>query len=357
ISKSLIFSQKGCTPHPAPPTRQKLPLFAFRGSASLSPLLAKNRHSHYCSFAPDFLHHEAGEIKGASHELDFNLDCHDLTSSNLAMTKKIQKNAESSTKSQNLNAESNSQNTHPLAPSAREGGFLCESAHIFEGEQNADSANETKIAESNIKTQNLKMDCHDLTSSNLAMTDLDSSLRTSASRENDKKTQNLKIDCHDSATQNLAMTDNSADSANEIKNAESTLKTQNLKIDCHDFATQNLAMTENDTLDSANRTKIAHSRTKNAHSANQIKITHPRKIHALLGKKFRTEEYFLHIKSAYKIDGQSGGMVLFVAFGAYYAPSNAYFLISENHIEALSDIIPTRANIEAINLLMEHLGD
>ncbi|MGX3010261.1 hypothetical protein ACWIUD_01680 [Helicobacter sp. 23-1044] len=122
ISKSLIFSQKGCTPHPAPPTRQKLPLFAFRGSASLSPLLAKNRHSHYCSFAPDFLHHEAGEIKGASHELDFNLDCHDLTSSNLAMTKKIQKNAESSTESQNLNAESNSQITHPLRhPSAREG--------------------------------------------------------------------------------------------------------------------------------------------------------------------------------------------------------------------------------------------
>ncbi|MGX3011733.1 hypothetical protein ACWIUD_09300 [Helicobacter sp. 23-1044] len=69
--KFISFSQKGCTPHPAPPTRQKLPLFAFRGSASLNPLLAKNRHSHYCSFAPDFLHHEAGEIKGASHGLSF----------------------------------------------------------------------------------------------------------------------------------------------------------------------------------------------------------------------------------------------------------------------------------------------
>ena len=57
------FSQKGCTPHPAPPTRQKLPLFAFRGRASLSPLLAKNRRSHYCSLESDFLHHEAGEFR------------------------------------------------------------------------------------------------------------------------------------------------------------------------------------------------------------------------------------------------------------------------------------------------------
>ncbi|MGX2983302.1 hypothetical protein [Helicobacter sp. 23-1045] len=105
-SKSLIFSQKGCTPLPAPPTRQKLPLFAFRGRASLNPLLAKNRRLHYCNLAPDFLHHEAGEIKGASHESFLD----------------------------SANAESKT--THPLAPSAREGGFL---------------------------------DCHDLTLANLAM--------------------------------------------------------------------------------------------------------------------------------------------------------------------------------------------
>ncbi|MGX2982717.1 hypothetical protein [Helicobacter sp. 23-1045] len=58
-----------------------------------------------------------------------------------------------------------------------------------------------------------------------------------------------------------------ADSANEMKSAESHIKAQNLKIDfslrtshsdqndkmdCHDFATQNLAMTENDAVDSAN---------------------------------------------------------------------------------------------------------
>ncbi|MGX2983656.1 hypothetical protein [Helicobacter sp. 23-1045] len=144
---SLSFSQKGCTPLPAPPTRQKLPLFAFRGRAlAFSASSKKSAGGTTAPFAPDFLHHEAGEIKGASHGLDFNLDCHDLTSSNLAMTEnnaldsafqtknaeshiktrnldsvnKIQ-NAESSAISQNLIAESKIKITHPLAPSAREG--------------------------------------------------------------------------------------------------------------------------------------------------------------------------------------------------------------------------------------------
>ncbi|MGX2983163.1 tRNA (guanosine(46)-N7)-methyltransferase TrmB [Helicobacter sp. 23-1045] len=495
ILKSLSFSQKGCTPRPAPPTRQKLPLFAFRGRAlALSASSKKSAGGTTAPFESDFLHHEAGEIKGASHGLDLIVDgcftafansanCHDLPLANLAMTEKTQnldsanraKITESCTKiaefnaiSQNLIAESNAKITHPLTPSAREGEFLCESTRILEGEQNADSANETKIAES-------------------------TSLRYCEARSAEAIQKNNNIDCHDSATQNLAMTDNSADSANaesnnnlceapktrplrgaknreqgcssatadflleadkrgtppksekaaafwrvggagrgvqpflrektsefnpkngvdsanQAKIAESTLKTQNLNrdssltlfaqndrtMDCHDLTSSNLAMTDN-SADSANHTSNCHtersevsqknkrdsslisfaqndktidchdSATQNlamtgktqkiAHSANQSTITHPHKIHALLGKKFRTEEYFLHIKSAYKIDRQSGGMVLFVVFGAYYAPSNAYFLISENHIEALSDIIPTRANIEAINLLMEHLGD
>ncbi|MGX3010273.1 hypothetical protein ACWIUD_01740 [Helicobacter sp. 23-1044] len=38
--------------------------------------------------------------------------------------------------------------------------------------------------------------------------------------------------------------ENDADSANQIKNAESCTKTQNLTMDCHDFASQNLAMTD-----------------------------------------------------------------------------------------------------------------
>ncbi|MGX3011597.1 MBL fold metallo-hydrolase [Helicobacter sp. 23-1044] len=49
-----------------------------------------------------------------------------------------------------------------------------------------------------------------------------------------------------------------ADSANQIKIAESCTKTQNLKMDCHDLTSSNLAMTENK-LDSANRTNITES--------------------------------------------------------------------------------------------------
>ncbi|MGX3011770.1 AtpZ/AtpI family protein [Helicobacter sp. 23-1044] len=74
---------------------------------------------------------------------NLNVDCHDFATQNLAMTKKTQnldsanriKITESNAISQNLIAES----THPLAPSARE------------GEQNVDSANQTKNAESSEK--------------------------------------------------------------------------------------------------------------------------------------------------------------------------------------------------------------
>ncbi|MGX2982351.1 hypothetical protein [Helicobacter sp. 23-1045] len=69
------------------------------------------------------------------------------------------------------------------------------------------------------------------------------------------ESQNLKIDCHDFASQNLAMTKKMQ------KIAESATKSQNLNLDgcfasltnpmdCHDSASQNLAMTENK-LDSA----------------------------------------------------------------------------------------------------------
>ncbi|MGX2982505.1 hypothetical protein [Helicobacter sp. 23-1045] len=70
---SLSFSQKGLHPRSAPPdylivSPKSSRFFAFRGRASLNPLLAKNRRLHYCNLESDFLHHEAGEIKGASHE-------------------------------------------------------------------------------------------------------------------------------------------------------------------------------------------------------------------------------------------------------------------------------------------------
>ena len=45
---------KGLHPSPRSPYAPKAPLFAFRESASLSPLLAKNQRSHYCSLFPIF---------------------------------------------------------------------------------------------------------------------------------------------------------------------------------------------------------------------------------------------------------------------------------------------------------------
>ncbi|MGX3011291.1 divergent polysaccharide deacetylase family protein [Helicobacter sp. 23-1044] len=73
------------------------------------------------------------------------------------------------------------------------------------GETIADSANETKNAESNTKSQNLK---------------IDSSLRTSCSAQND----NFNVDCHDFATQNLAMTESNIVSTIHTQNAESAQK-------------------------------------------------------------------------------------------------------------------------------------
>ncbi|MGX3010077.1 hypothetical protein ACWIUD_00735 [Helicobacter sp. 23-1044] len=62
------------------------------------------------------------------------MDCHDSASQNLAMT---ENDADSvNRRISHENAESKIKITHPLAPSARE------------GEQSADSANRTKIAES-----------------------------------------------------------------------------------------------------------------------------------------------------------------------------------------------------------------
>ncbi|MGX3010451.1 hypothetical protein ACWIUD_02645 [Helicobacter sp. 23-1044] len=139
IYLSAIFSQKGLhPPTPLPPTRQKAAAFSLLGgSASHSPLLAKNRHSHYCSFKTDFLHHEAGEIKGASHGLDFILDCHDSASQNLAMTENIADSA--NRRISHENAKFNTKITHPLTPSASEGEFL-DSNSAREGEQIAESA-------------------------------------------------------------------------------------------------------------------------------------------------------------------------------------------------------------------------
>ncbi|MGX3010459.1 hypothetical protein ACWIUD_02695 [Helicobacter sp. 23-1044] len=154
---SFVFFAKRAAPRSRSPrlhlncVPKKLRFFAFRGSASLNPLLAKNRHSHYCSFESDFLHHEAGEIKGASHE--FFLDSV-------------------------FNAESISLRH-------------CE-AQIAEAIQ--DSANRAKNAESN-------KNCH-FERSEKSQNNSDSSLRASHSAQNDKI-----LDCHDLPLANLAMTE------------------------------------------------------------------------------------------------------------------------------------------------------
>ncbi|MGX2982527.1 GNAT family N-acetyltransferase [Helicobacter sp. 23-1045] len=83
--------------------------------------------------------HEAGEIKGADAQF---LDCHEVAQSatsrndeNIADSAIHAKNAESNAISQNLIAES----THPLTPSAREGGQV-DSTSAREGGQKATNA-------------------------------------------------------------------------------------------------------------------------------------------------------------------------------------------------------------------------
>ena len=46
-------------------------------------------------------------------------------------------------------------------------------------------------------------------------------------------------------------------------------------------------------------------------------------------------------------------MVLFASFGAYYAPSSAYFVICGDEVSTISEIIPTSANMGALGLFME----
>lgn len=74
------------------------------------------------------------------------------------------------------------------------------------------------------------------------------------------------------------------------------------------------------------------------------------KILRLKSPKICKEEYFLHIKSVYE---SGDGFVIFAIFGAYYAPSSAFFAVRESSVESLSDIIYTKANIAAMNLLTE----
>lgn len=74
---SLTFFAKRAAPTtPLPIHTKKLRFFAFRGRASLFPLLAKNRRLH--NHKTDFSHHEVGETNGVNAR---NLDCHDFATS------------------------------------------------------------------------------------------------------------------------------------------------------------------------------------------------------------------------------------------------------------------------------------
>ena len=61
------------------------------------------------------------------------------------------------------------------------------------------------------------------------------------------------------------------------------------------------------------------------------------------------EGYFLHIKNIYRFEG---GYLLFVLFGAFYAPSKIYLLLDNyGNVEVLGDIINTEANAKSLRLI------
>ncbi len=236
------FSQKGCTPRPALPTRQKLPLFAFRGRASLSPILAKNRHSHYCSFDSDFLHHESGEIRGASHDL--------VSSATLSP-----------------------QND--------------ESMDYYEISRHTERSEVSKSGESQINNESMTKERID---------------------ESHSFTQCKQIVCDSKVA--------------KMDSSHYALKNDD-RMNCHDSADADdefASKTRNDEffLDS-------------------------------LSPKICKKEYFLQIKDKYEF---SDGFVIYVVFGAYYAPNSAYIIFKKNAPqEILGDIIPTKANLDALKLL------
>ena len=67
-------------------------------------------------------------------------------------------------------------------------------------------------------------------------------------------------------------------------------------------------------------------------------------------QKICKKEYFLQIKDKYEF---GDGFVIYVVFGAYYAPNSAYIIVRKNskYCEILGDIIPTKANLSALNEL------
>ncbi|MGX2982120.1 formyltransferase family protein [Helicobacter sp. 23-1045] len=204
-------------------------LFSGNGSnleniyKKMQGLICNSSLGNHCVESTSLRHCEARSAEAI--QKNNNIDCHDSATQNLAMTEKIvdfaneTQIAETATKTQNLIAESNAKITHPLAPSAREGEQIAESTSLRHCE--------ARSAEAIQKNNNI--DCHDLTSSNLAMTEkIVDSANQNKIAESNTKSQNLKMDCHDLPLANLAMTEKISDSANETQIAKSTPKSQNL---------------------------------------------------------------------------------------------------------------------------------
>lgn len=99
-------------------------------------------------------------------------------------------------------------------------------------------------------------------------------------------------------------------------------------------------------------TKYAH---KNIESTkNILESIDMNKILQSNNLKFHNEEYFLHIKSIYQ---SKFGYILFFLFGAFSAPNKIYLVVSnEGELNILGDIIPTKANINALKMLAKLYG-
>ena len=148
-----------------------------------------------------------------------------------------------------------------------------------------------------------------------------------------------KMDCHENPTDFLAMTEKSVDcfgdksprndglfdSANRPRNDES--------LDCHESA---IADSRNDEF------------FVNHHESSAILLRYAPI--DFTPQKICKKEYFLQIKDKYEF---GDGFVIYVVFGAYYAPNSAYIIVRKNseYCEILGDIIPTKANLSALNEL------
>ncbi|MGX2983273.1 AtpZ/AtpI family protein [Helicobacter sp. 23-1045] len=211
---------------------------------------------------------------------NLNVDCHDFATQNLAMT---ENDADSvNRRISHENAESKIKNTHPLTPSAREGGQNAESPPIssLQGARSEASATKQSIKKSNPceapksrplrGAKNREQGCSSATADFLLEAD-----KRGSPPKSEKAAAFWRVGGAGRGVQPFLR---KKTSESNLKNGDFIAESQNLKIDgcfasltkqgkaevslfnpmdCHDSASQNLAMTEND-ADSVNRTSFCH---------------------------------------------------------------------------------------------------